>query len=403
MKYTILLSFGSLLLLFGCGQQQVKAPKGIEHVVVIGLDGMSTQGFREANTPCMDSLMRNGAYSYEMRCIIPSVSKPNWNAMLCGAGPDITGVTGNGWYRDQFDLQPVVMTSNHSFPNIFWIIREQRPDAELGSIYHWGDFGSTLDEQVMNMSKTYPSAWETARKTAEYILDKKPDFLFIQLDDVDHFGHADGHMSEGYIRGIEEADQQVKTIVDAISDAGIAGSTMIMIVSDHGGVYHGHGGNTYEEMTTPVIFCGKGIKKGYEIQQQIYRYDVAADVAFALGITPPQVWVGRPTLPAYEGFTEPANLWKGIRPLPAPFFATETYDRPDGGKSTGGKPLTVNMKAPVGIEGEIRYTTDGTDPTRSSLLYTAPFSVDTTTTITARFFTADGESLKATARYEIGK
>jgi hypothetical protein len=42
------------LLLSSC---QKEYPKGIEHVVVIGIDGMSVQGFLEASTPCMDSTL----------------------------------------------------------------------------------------------------------------------------------------------------------------------------------------------------------------------------------------------------------------------------------------------------------------------------------------------------------
>ncbi|MDR1880090.1 MAG: alkaline phosphatase, partial [Tannerellaceae bacterium] len=229
------------ILLTGCCRNGNPYPGGIKHVVVIGIDGMSSQGLIVAETPCMDSLMRNGAYSYAVRCVLPTVSKPNWNAMLCGAGPDITGVTSNGWNRTLQVFPPVAMTRNHAFPTIFDIVREQKPDAELGSLYQWGDFGSMLDEEVMDVSETYPTSLETAEKTAAYILEKRPDFVFIQLDEVDGYGHSAGHMSPAYLKGIEEVDTHVRIIVDAIREAGIAGSTLIMVVSDHGGIFHKHG------------------------------------------------------------------------------------------------------------------------------------------------------------------
>jgi len=401
MKKTILF-FSSVIMLASCCGQSEKAPKGIEHVIVIGLDGLSSQGLREANTPTMDNMMANGAYSFKVRCVLPTVSKPNWNAMLCGAGPDITGCTSNGWYRDKYDLVPVAMTDNQSFPNIFYVIRQQRPDAELGSIYHWDDFGSILDKEVLNLSETYNSALVTTEKTAEYIKDKKPDFLFIQLDDVDHYGHSDGHMSEAYLKSIQEADSQVKTILDAIREAGIEGSTMVMIVSDHGGILHGHGGNTYEELTTPIIYYGKGIKKGYEIRQQIYRFDVAADVAFALGVKAPQVWVGRPVKAAFEGFDEPENIWEMVEILPPPSFETKTFRGPLV-DSAYKQPVEVRIKAPVGVKGEIRYTVDGSVPTRQSSRYNGAFTVDSTTIVTAKLFGDKGESIKVQGKYAVGK
>ena len=82
-----------------------------------------------------------------------------------------------------------------------------------------------------------------------------------------------------------------------------------MVVSDHGGIFYAHGGNSYEELTTPIIYSGKGIKKGHPIKQQIYKYDVAADVAFALGLKIPQQWLGRPVRAAFKGFDEPGNIF----------------------------------------------------------------------------------------------
>ncbi|MDR1518196.1 MAG: alkaline phosphatase [Dysgonamonadaceae bacterium] len=305
----IYLIISSIIALTAYGSNGNKLSQGIKHVVVIGIDGMSSEGLRKAKTPTMDEMMANGAYNFAVRCVLPTVSKPNWNAMLCGAGPEITGCTGNAWSRNKYEIEPVAKTGNNSFPNIFYLFRKQRPKAELGSIYQWDDFGSMLDKDVLNMNETDSTALLTAQHSAQYIIDKKPDFLFIQLDDVDHAGHSAGHMTEEYLESIAEADTYVKMLLDAIDKAGIASSTLVMVVSDHGGINKGHGGNTLEELTTPIIYYGAGIKKGYEIKQQIYRYDVAADVAFALGLKAPQVWTGRPVKAAFKGFKEPENLW----------------------------------------------------------------------------------------------
>ena len=397
MKKSIIYLFVAICILPSC----VNKPKRLfEHVVVIGIDGMSSQGLMKATTPCMDSLMQNGAYSYAMRCVLPTSSKPNWNAMLCGAGPDITGVTSNGWYRNTYDLPPVVMTENHSFPNIYRIIREQKPDAELGSIYDWGDFKSMLDDDIMDMSVTYATALEVALKSAEYIVEKKPDFLFLQLDEVDHYGHSDGHMSPEYIHSIEDADTHVRIIVNAIKKAGMTDKTLIMVVSDHGGIFHGHGGNSWEELSTPIIFAGKGVKKNYLIEQQIYRYDVASNVAFALGVEAPQVWIGRTTYPAFAGYSEPANLWKGVEVLPPPMFCTDTYNAPHGDISVD-KPVEVCIQAPLGVEGEIRYTTDESIPTRESDLYKGTLSLDKSAIVTIKLFNDHGESPKVVAQYRV--
>jgi len=209
-------------------------------------------------------------------------------------------------------------------------------------------------------------------------------------------------MSEPYLKSIETADNLVKQILDAIRQAGIEQSTLVMLVSDHGGINHGHGSNSYEELTTPIIYCGKGIKKNYEIKQQIYRYDVAADVAFALGVKAPQVWVGRPVVAAFEGFDEPDNLWDAVQTLPPPAFATKSYRAP-AGDSAYRQPVEVNIIVPAGVKGAVHYTADGTTPTRQSPVYRGAFKVDTTTLITAKFFGENGESPKVTGNYIVKK
>ena len=377
-----------------------KHPQGIEHVVVIGIDGMSVQGFLEAETPCMDSLLQNGAFNYKVRSVLPTVSTPNWNAMLCGAGPEATGVIDNSWNRSTDGFAPVVMSENHVFPNIFRVIREQKPDAVTGSFYEWGGFRNMLETEMINNFESYPTALETAQKTAEYIQDKKPDFVFVQLDEVDGAGHQYGHMSPEYLGCIEKADIQIKIIVNAIKKAGIIDHTLVMVVSDHGGIFYAHGRNYYEELTTPIIYSGKGIKKGYHIKQQIYRYDVAADVAFALGLSAPQVWVGRPVKAAWVGFNEPDNLWKGVEMLPPPVFVTETRSTVYGDLYVDRQP-EVQLKAPLGAEGAIHYTTDETTPTRESAIYSAPFLLDKSAVVTAKLFSENGESPVVSAQYRL--
>jgi hypothetical protein len=319
--------------------------------------------------------------------------------MLCGAGPEATGAVDNSWNVAGFKFPYTAMTKDHSFPNIFRVLRTQRPDAELGAIYNWDGFRNLLENELLNVSATYPTQLQTAQKSAEYILAKRPTFLFIQLDGIDHEGHAAGHMSSDYVKYVGETDTHVKLIVDAIGQAGIADKTMIMVVSDHGGIFHGHGGNSFDELVTPIIFAGKGVKQNYAIQQQIYRYDVAADIAFALGVKAPQVWTGRPTKPAYVGFDEPDNLWTEANVLPSPRFASETYNPPFG--RTFSDSATVVIIAPEGTEGVIRYTTDESTPTCESSVYLAPFMVKKTTVVNAKLFNDTGESVNVKATYEL--
>jgi hypothetical protein len=51
------------------------------------------------------------------------------------------------------------------------------------------------------------------------------------------------------------------------------------------------------------------------------------------------------------------------------------------------QPLTITIASPV--KGEIRYTLDGSEPTETSMLYTKPFELTTTTVVKARVYVKD--------------
>ena len=73
------------------------AVPGVEHLVIIGCDGMSPNGVQTAATPVMHRLMSEGAWSLHTRGVMPTVSSPNWASMIMGAGPEQHGVASNDW------------------------------------------------------------------------------------------------------------------------------------------------------------------------------------------------------------------------------------------------------------------------------------------------------------------
>ncbi|HEX4217230.1 MAG TPA: alkaline phosphatase family protein, partial [Acidimicrobiales bacterium] len=70
---------------------------GVEHFVVIGVDGLSTEGVRRAKTPVLHRMMAEGAWTLHARGVMPTSSSPNWASMIMGAGPEQHGVLSNDW------------------------------------------------------------------------------------------------------------------------------------------------------------------------------------------------------------------------------------------------------------------------------------------------------------------
>lgn len=404
-NYTFLILLLSLLSFNVQAQSSgaIAYPQGIEHVVVIGVDGMSPDGLRKAKTPVMDKMIANGAVKWNVRTVLPSSSSSNWASMIMGTGTEVHGILDNGWERDNFSLPPVVSGNTGLFPTIFSVIRKARPKAEIGAVYQWGGFGRLMEKEALSYDRNFQTEDSTANGFVEYLISKKPLFAFLHLDDVDGAGHHHGHGTAAYYASIAKVDSLIGKILNGIKDAGIAPTTLVIVTSDHGGIGYGHGGPSIEEAEIPTLYYGKGVKKGYEIKQQVYTYDLAASIAFALKITPPYAWTGRPVKSAFTGFSEPDNLWMGRKLIPSPIiFPAKNLFAQAGG-------LYIDQQAQVKISAvdihtEIRYTLDGSPPSKNSTLYKAPFSLDKTTVVMARTFDKDANaSLTTTAYFRLVK
>ena len=293
MKKTALLGFLICLSLSAFTQD-------IEHIIVIGIDGMSPDGVKNADTPEMDKLMESGAFTMHARNVLPTSSSPNWASMIMGAGPEQHGITSNDWQPDNHELPPVTKTESGIFPTIFWVIKDKNPNSEVGAIYQWTDFGRLFEKSAVDHDMTFKNENKTADEAVNYIIEKKPNFLFVHIDHVDGAGHKFGHGTERYYRGVAKADKLIGSIVSSLTQAGAREKTLIIISADHGGKGTGHGGESLEEVEIPIIISGPGIRKSYEITDATNIYDIASTVAYVFGYEQPQAWIGRPISSVFE-------------------------------------------------------------------------------------------------------
>src|SRR5437773_3920497 len=99
------------------------------------------------------NLMREGAWTFHARGVMPTSSSPNWASMIMGAGPEQHGITSNDWQPDKFDIPPIATGSGGIFPTIFGVLREQQPEAVMGVFHDWDGFGRLFERKAINMIK----------------------------------------------------------------------------------------------------------------------------------------------------------------------------------------------------------------------------------------------------------
>jgi len=140
----------------------------------------------------------------------------------------------------------------------------------------------------------------TAKRAIQVFEEKRPDFMFIHFDDVDHAGHNFGWKSPEYFQAVEAVDSLIGDVLKAAEKAGLAKDTLVIMTADHGGKGKGHGNPTMEELEIPWIVRGPGVAAGHEIKDPVNTYDLAPTIAWVLGVKAPSCWIGRPVLEAFQ-------------------------------------------------------------------------------------------------------
>lgn len=273
-------------------------PQKVKHVILIGSDGFGAYAFEKAKIPNLRAMMQEGSWSLQARTVLPSSSAANWASMVMGAGPELHGYT--TWGSKKPDMPARVLDEYGMFPSVYAQLRKEKPDSEIGVIYEWEGIGYLFPKAAVNHDQNADGDIAIASAASKYIKEKKPNFLFVHLHDVDSAGHKIGHGTPEYFAAIERTDAHIGTILNSIKEAGIEKNTIVLFTADHGGVNKGHGLISMNEMQIPWIIRGPGIHQNREISESIMTFDTAATIAELLKLSRPQVWTGRPVQSAMK-------------------------------------------------------------------------------------------------------
>lgn len=360
----IILILSALLILVSCQKQNSS------RVILIGIDGLSTDGIQCAKTPNLNRLIRDGAFSLKARGVMPTVSAPNWGSMLCGAGPEQHGITNNGWTVTNHTIEPTITDDDGYFPSIFTLIRNQMPDAKTAIFYDWKELMDLYNGKYISKIQFDSGYEEVYDHAIDYIIKESPDFAFVYAGHVDEMGHKFQHGSPEYYKSIEDVDTKIGDLLKALDSTGLYENTNIIVISDHGGVGYGHGGESMAEIQVPWLIEGPGIIRNKLIEEPINTFNTASTIAYLFNLQQPPQWIAKPVLSVFSDNENSRLNINSYLPKPKASIKSGIYDMKDT--------LLLSVD---NDDAEIRYTNNGKDPDKNSFLYTDPIKLDQTSSV----------------------
>ncbi|URM52786.1 alkaline phosphatase family protein [Mycoplasma sp. SG1] len=291
----------------------------IKHTIIFGADAFGSYLIRNNldNLPNLKKIIKDGAYSLKSHAVFPSVSANNWNTLMRGVSTNIHGKT--EWnsstpeldkYDDKYLNPPsIVKLTKERFPNkkvaVFfrWPQWNDIVELDLADYYynpvskedqeHWGTTPKSL---TINYQDNMLVNYDIVDKAIEYFKKEKPFLLIIYVNEPDTTGHVYGHQTDYIFERAKVIDYWLGEVLKMIEeDDEVRKTTLLTFLADHGGVAcddECHGGLNPLELTVPMIFYGKMVKR-WHIPYPLMHYDFAKTLLWRLDIPFPDYWNGK--------------------------------------------------------------------------------------------------------------
>jgi predicted AlkP superfamily pyrophosphatase or phosphodiesterase len=286
------------------------APRA-EHVFIISLDGGKPAAIEQSQMPVLGRLVAEGAHTWTANTIFPSITLPSHTSMLTGVGPDKHHILWNGWVPSRGVVGvPTVFSEakKGGFSTAMFVGKEKFRHLLLTNSVDEFNYGRSDAIQVVKSDSDGAEvkregtvlADRVARQAAAYIVEHKPNLCFIHFADPDSAGHRSGWGSPQQLEAFAKSDAALDVVLKAISQAGIADQSVVIVSADHGGHGHTHGSKSPEDMEIPWVAWGKGVKRGFTITAPVSTCDTTATALWLLNVSCPAKMDGTPVTSAFQ-------------------------------------------------------------------------------------------------------
>lgn len=277
-------------------------PQKGQHVLVIGVDGFGGMYLENSTDmlPNLKSIMELGTSTTRARNIFPTVSAPNWNAIITGMPSTDSGVNANEWLPSYEKPTPTFpsmppISGNNSFPQTHWqAAKLQNPNLTVAVSISWDWIHYLTDNKSVDyLFRGHENDNATVDAMCGFIEKYQPNLMFIHLDEVDDAGHMFGWGSKYYYQAVRHVDQLIGQLLNSLKKAGILQNTSILVTADHGGWQHSHGAFMPCMIYVPALFMGPNIPPNQKFNTFVNNIDFAPTVLSFLNLKPGQFMSGK--------------------------------------------------------------------------------------------------------------
>ncbi|ULU10283.1 hypothetical protein L3Y34_014526 [Caenorhabditis briggsae] len=263
-----------------------------KRVFVISADGLRYDTFNKypEMSPYLHSIMNNRKGIYGLsRSHVPTESRPGHVAIFAGITEDISAVA-KGWKKNPVQFDSVFNLSSNSWmwgsPDIVNLFDDLPNAVSYSYSADEEDFAaadaSNLDKWVFDKFEDFMASAKT-NEELKAKLNKPKSVFFLHLLGIDTNGHGNKPRSTQYIQNIKVVDEGVEKVQKIVDDFFQDQNTAWLFTSDHGMTDWGsHGAGSDDEVLTPFVAWGAGIKKGGQ-KLDIQQIDLAPLISSLIG------------------------------------------------------------------------------------------------------------------------
>ena len=258
-------------------------------VLLLLADGMRPDFVLNCGNAFAQMFLKESVYTMDGRAVMPSVTLPCHMSLFHGVTPERHGILTNTYVPQ---VRPV--------RGLCEVLREA--GKRNGFYYDWEELKDlyrpgNVSDAVFMQGDAYSYENSMVRMTkivVERLKENFLDFMFVYFGLPDHAGHKYGFTSEEYREAVKSVWDNIKSIKESLP-----GDCGMIVTADHGGSGRGHGTDSADDMTIPIIFNGDMFKNIDRTKIKAANItDIAPTITEVMAVSSDSEWEGQSLLGA---------------------------------------------------------------------------------------------------------